>query len=72
MKTFVKSTLGLAVLLSLTLASRAVTLVDDTFADGNRTNLNYPTDCPWFFSGTTNSTTTASGINYTNSGGSTV
>ena len=50
-----KSALGIAIVATvLTFAAAAPTdatvLLDDTFADGTRTNQNLPTDSAWFFS----------------------
>ena len=42
-----------------TLASRAATVLDDTFADGTRNNQNLPTDAAWYVSSASSWTTTA-------------
>ena len=62
-----KSALRIAILATvLTFAAAAPTdatvLLDDTFADGTRTNQNLPTDSAWFFSTAADVMTTTGSI----------
>lgn len=62
----VASCAGLVTLfLALPLTAPAVTLLDDTFADGTRNNQNLPTDAAWYVSSPSSWTTVAGSMSVT-------
>src|ERR1041384_8030214 len=56
MKTRCRNLVGLLALAGLVFSNHAAVLLDDTWADGNRTNTSLPTDCAWFASSATSLT----------------
>jgi pectate lyase len=59
MKTTMKTFTAVLVVLFLGVSLRAMTLLDDTFADGTRNNQNLPTDAAWYVSSSSSWATTA-------------
>jgi hypothetical protein len=49
MKALQKSLLTLAALFGFSLAGQATVIVDDTWASGQYTNWNLPSQCPWYY-----------------------
>jgi pectate lyase len=59
MKHLYQTVLTFALMLAAVSPACATVLLDDTFADGTRSNQNLPTDSAWFFSTAADVTTTA-------------
>lgn len=62
MKQLYPHILSCLLLIVAVVPGRAVTLLDDTFADGTRNNQNLPIDSAWFFSTAADVTTTTAGM----------
>jgi len=63
-----RAVVAFAILLLTTFAASAVTLLDDTFADGTRGNQSLPTDAAWFVSSASSWKTAVNALTVTNGG----